>query len=93
MTIGERWLIIKHNSKQLLIAIDQVFNVLVRFCHEKTYGDETLSSRCYRWDRDGVTSIPRKLVDLLFFWETDHCYESYISEQKRYQLPPEFRKD
>ena len=91
--MSSRWEIIKHNSKQLLIAIDQVFNVLTRFFVEKTYADETLSSRCYRWDRDKVMSWPRKLVDLLFFWETYHCYESYISEQERYQLPPEFRKN
>ena len=83
--------IIKHNSKQLLIAIDQVFNVLNRFFTEKKYADETISSRAYRFRRDDNKAIYEKVINTLFFWEKDHCYESYKSEMDRLQLPPEFR--
>lgn len=74
--------------KNLLIAIDQLANAALG-----NYCDETLSSRCYRMDRDGKRSWPRKVVDTLFFWEKEHCYESYMSERERAQLPPEFRRE
>jgi hypothetical protein len=69
-----------------------VFNVLHRFFTEKKYADETISSRAYRLRRDDLDKTPEKVINTLFFWEKDHCYESYISEMDRLQLPPEFRK-
>lgn len=36
-------------GKRTLIAVDQLINTLLG-----GYPDETLSSRCYRWARDGV---------------------------------------
>lgn len=72
--------------KNILIAVDQLLNALL--CG---WPDETLSSRCWRWDRDGVRHWPRRLVDSLFFWEKEHCRESYESEQLRMQMPPELR--
>lgn len=86
------WDIIKHNSKQLLISIDQVFNVLHRFFTEKKYADETISSRAYRLRRDNNNPIPEKIINTIFFWDDNHCSESYDSEMDRLQLPPEFRK-
>lgn len=73
-------------AKAVLIAIDQLLNALL--CG---WPDETLSSRCWRWDRDGKRQWPRRLVDALFFWEKEHCRESYESEQLRMQMPPELR--
>ena len=74
--------------KNVLIGVDQLLNTLFR-----GWPDETLSSRCWRWDRDGVRHWPRRLVDVLFFWEKDHCRESYESEQLRMQMPPELRAE
>ena len=74
-------------AKAVLIAVDQFLNALL--CG---WPDETLSSRCWRWDRDGVRHWPRRLVDALFFWEKEHCRESYESEQLRMQMPPELRR-
>lgn len=81
-----------HHLKQILIAIDQLFNTLFF-----GWADETLSSKCYRLKRDGVRSWPCNLIDTLFFWDRDkatgkkHCELSYLSEVKRNQLPPEMR--
>jgi len=83
-----------HNLKQLAIAVDQFFNVaLCFFLRERAWADETLSSHCWRWEKDGVRAWPRKLVDrlALLFGDTDHCYESYESERLGKQLPPVFR--
>lgn len=100
MTRGE---IAKHNAYQALVSMDQA---LYNFCGAlwallacvlrtmptgRTWADESLSSRAYRWEQNGVRSWPRRLIDRLFFWEQDHCYQSYISEREGRQLPPELR--
>lgn len=58
-------------SKKVLIALDRLINVL--------FGGrvgETLSSRAWReqWKT-------RALIDSLFFWEKDHCEQSYYYDR------------
>ena len=72
--------------KNVLIAIDQLFNAAIG-----GYCDESLSSRAFRWEQDGVRAWPRRVIDKLFFWEPNHCRESYRSEREGRQLPPELR--
>ena len=74
--------------KQLLIALDQVAN-----CLAGGYADETLSSHAYRMLRDRKPwGFMCDVIDALFIWEEgSHCYNSYMSEKQRMQLPPEFR--
>lgn len=70
----------------LAIAIDQAFNALFAgSC------DETLSSRAWRLQEERGRKWPRILIDLLFFFDKNHCYESYLSEIERKQLPPQMR--
>ena len=71
----------------LFIAFDQFINAVLG-----GWPDETLSSRCYRWARDGVRAWPRRVVDGLFFWQREHCKSSYESERLGRQLPPELRR-
>ena len=73
-------------SKRVLIGIDQLFNT---FCGG--WPDETLSSRAWRWEMDGVRSWPRVVIDALFWWDKHHCQLSYVNERKGEQLPPELR--
>ena len=73
-------------SKKVLIAIDQLIKAVIG-----GWPDETLSSRAYRWEKDGKRSWTRKLIDAIFFWEEHHCYASYVSEREGRQLPPELR--
>ncbi len=72
--------------KALLIAFDQLVNALAG-----GWPDETLSSRAWRWQKNGVRTWPRRLIDAIFFWEKNHCRNSCLSEKKRRQLPPELR--
>ena len=67
---------------QTLIALDQLVNTMVF----GGWADETLSSRSYR-------EFPRlsRLIDIIFWFDKDHCYESYVSERLRLQSPPETR--
>lgn len=73
-------------AKRILIAFDQLFNTVFG-----GWPDETLSSRAYRWELKGKRSWPRKAIDALFFFDPDHCRESYESERAGRQLPPELR--
>ena len=77
--------------KNILIAHDQLCNALFG-----GWPDETISSRAWRWSRDGIRHWPRRLIDALFFWDRKgdarHCELSYISEQLRLQCPPDLRQ-
>lgn len=87
---------IGHNLFQLLVALDQFLNVLVCMFiepKEKHWADETFSSHIYRHYRDGKWKFMYKLVNHLFFWQTDHCKEAYESEMERMHEPPELRSN
>lgn len=96
--------VLKHNALQLLIALDQSINAtigallaLLRLariwprpvCH--WWADETISAHCWRWHVNGVRSWPCRVVDTLFFWDADHCKNSFESERQGRHLPPECR--
>lgn len=85
---------LKHNIHQLAICLDQLGNVLLGmlfFPREKSWADETLSSRSWRWHVNGIRSWPKKVIEWIFFWEKNHCQESFESERIGRQLPPEAR--
>ena len=100
MTRGE---IAKHNTYQALISVDQALYNLggalwaLLACGframptGRTWADESLSSRAWRWERDGVRSWPKKVINALFFWEKNHCLSAYTNEREGRQLPPELR--
>ena len=73
---------------QLLLAIDQLVNVLFG-----GYADETLSSRAYRASRrtgHWRWRVCARVINFLFC-DPEHCYKAYKSERIGKQLPPEFR--
>lgn len=71
------------------VSLDQLLNTVFL----NGYPDETLSSHFYRWNRDSVYKYPMIILDKIagLFGDKNHCYESYKSEERRRQLPPEFR--
>jgi hypothetical protein len=72
---------------QFLIALDQLFNTLFG-----GYADETLSARAWRSRNLNPTwGRIQKAIDAVFFWDQDHCFQSFISEYERKQLPTEYR--
>lgn len=80
---------IKNYALHNLLAIDQLFNTILG-----GYADETLSSRAWRsYAKNKIFGlIFRPTIDLLFFFENDHCYNAYISELRRKQMPSEFQE-
>jgi hypothetical protein len=75
---------IQVKPKQILIALDQLVNTVLG-----GWADETLSSRA--WRLRFKTPWIYKTIDSVFFWDTNHCEKSYVSERERRQLPPQFR--
>lgn len=71
---------------QVLVAIDQLLNTLVG-----GYADETLSARAYRRYLRGKPWCAR-VINVLFFWQDNHCKTAYESELADRQLPPEYRE-
>lgn len=73
---------------RLSLAIDQLLNVLI--CNGEA--DETMSSACYRMERDGrFWGFMRPVIDTLFWWQPQHCRMAYESEILRLQYAEEFR--
>ena len=73
--------------KRVFIGIDQLVNALCG-----GWPDETLSSMAWRWHTDGVRHWPYYVIETLFFFDKNHCRESFESERLGRQLPPELRK-
>lgn len=71
--------------KAVAIAWDQLFNA-----HLGDWPDETLSSRAHRRREKGKPLLA-KVIDALLWFDKDHCKESFESERKCRQLPPECR--
>jgi hypothetical protein len=71
---------------EVLVALDQLVNAVLG-----GYADETLSARCWRLQTFPPYSTLRPIIDRLFFWQNDHCRSSFESEQRRAQLPKEYR--
>lgn len=79
----------KSYLKQVLIAFDQLLNALI--CNG--WADETMSSVAWRMEQEGrwFGKIMRPFIDTLFFWDDNHCQESFENERLRLQSPPEQR--
>lgn len=79
MTIRQRIL-------NLLIALDQFVYVLITL--GEGMPDETMSAAAYRAH---ITRRPwgfmKRVIDRLFWFDPDHCYQAYMSEVNGMQLP------
>jgi len=73
---------------RLAVALDQFCNALLF-----GYPDETLSCRAWREAQAGrvLWKALRLFIDLLFFWQSGHCREAWLSEQRRAHFPSELR--
>lgn len=72
---------------QVFIAIDQVFNAIFG-----GFADETLSSRAHRQQgKKWYWFLLRRFIDLLFFWQKNHCEEAFLSERLGRHHPEEIR--
>lgn len=81
------------NALQWLLAVDQWANT---YWHIDGDGwgmaDEALSARAFRCHLQGLISDrPMRAINLVFFWQENHCYQAWRSEIDRRQLPDHYR--
>ena len=78
---------------QTLIAVDQLINTLIKIKGDGCgKADETISARVFRCYLQGLISDRAYLaIDALFFWQEAHCYQSWVAERDRHQLPGHYR--
>lgn len=78
--------------KNVLIAIDQLINAICG-----GYCDESISAVCYRKSQEkghyGHKFLKFWLDWILSPFEHDHCFQSYLSEMTRQQLPERYQKN
>lgn len=74
--------------KNILVALDQLLNTIFN-----GMPDETLSARAWRLEQERGRKWPRILIDLVLFFDKDHCRRSYEAELKRSHLPETMRED
>ena len=81
---------IKHRLYQILLAMDQLFNALAF-----GWADETFSARCWRMREKPFWRFMRRIMDVIFFWDTKegmkHCQWAFENEQKRVHMPGAYR--
>lgn len=97
--------VLKHNVKQFLISLDQTAGCFIAILSTLAsylipsipywcaWADETMSALAHRWHANNVRYWPKKTIDTLFWFDKNHCEESYNSEKMRTQSPPECRID
>lgn len=73
---------------RVLLAIDQLVTALLG-----GWPDESLSSYAWRLERQGKLGgkIFRPIIDAIFWWDPNHCFNAMMAERGMRQLPPEFR--
>ena len=79
---------IKTYLLNILISFDQLVNVL--FLGQP---DETISSRAWRCkDANSFWKVMHSLINKLFFFQKEHCFNAYLSELNRKQIQLEILK-
>ena len=74
--------------RNVLIGFDQFINTIFLGCP-----DETISSRAWCCkDANSFWRFMRKFIDLLFFFQQQHCFKAYLAELNRKQIQLEILK-
>lgn len=69
------------------ICFSQLINVVC--CNGDP--DEMLSARAYRMQHVSRRwAMVRRTFDRMFFWQIDHCHQSYQWEHSRVDIDPEY---
>ena len=77
------------NTKHFLLGFDQWVNTWV-YIEGDGWGmaDEALSARAWRcFTQDLISEYWYLGIDLIFFWQPNHCFNAWRAEVERRQLP------
>ncbi|MCR9296965.1 MAG: pseudouridine synthase [bacterium] len=65
--------------RRIVACLSQLANVVLF----NGMPDETISARAYRQNHLPAWAALRRGIDLVFFWQDDHCFRTYKWEQLR----------
>ena len=72
----------------VLIGFDQFINTIFF-----GFPDETISSRAWRCkDANSFWKVMHSLINKLFFFQKEHCFNAYLAELNRKQIQLEILK-
>jgi hypothetical protein len=72
----------KRRLLNLLIALDQFVFCVITLGYSDP--DETISAAAWRWEQAGKwNGWLRPVIDALFWFDANHCYESHLKEISR----------
>lgn len=82
----------KQRILNILIALDQLLWTLITLGKGKP--DETISAALWRLELQGKIAgkLFRPVVDTLFWFDKNHCQQSYLSEINREHLSDFYKK-
>lgn len=82
---------IKNRILNIAIALDQLLWTLITLGNGSP--DETMSAAAWRIEKEGrlAGKIFRPIIDMVFFFDDNHCKTSYESEVLRTQLHASYR--
>ena len=87
------WKVLSAWLRQFLHSLTQVGNTLIPPLDGTVgWADESMSARAFRAKRDGrLLGVLADVINLVFFWQENHCRSAYESEYLRRMMAPEDR--
>lgn len=70
-------------ASRIWVAISQLVNVVVF----NGMPDEMLSARAFRENHKEPWATMEVVLNCMFFWQEDHCYQCYLWEKERIDSP------
>lgn len=68
---------VKHYLLGIFAAISQLFNAALG-----GHPNMTISARAHCSQQDSVWAVARKVVNAVFFWQVDHCRQSWEQDER-----------
>lgn len=66
--------------KRIFDSISQFINVAIFFGDNS---NECVAGRAYRLRREPFWGFMKRAIDILFFFDADHCYQAYNDDLSR----------
>lgn len=63
---------------RVLVVMSQMVNVVLLFGHP----NETVCARCYRNRHKRGWATAQAIIDIVFWWQCEHCRESHLSDRR-----------
>jgi hypothetical protein len=73
-------------AREIGVGLTQLLNA---FCGG--YASECFSSRCWRLREYRPFNVVYRVVNVIFFWQPNHCKASYDAQVARWNVPADYQ--